>query len=161
MTGVFGRGRAAAPGLYFPQYVPEPRAYETEKEEEGPEEKGEEEPKRKRAKMPAAGHNDHDDRQAKMVQWDRIVVLSGLRSAVGRQVKDTPEEERRATIENALADKATNTLARRASSIGLYVRWFEQNIGPEVEFPPAEGTVYAYVESLRHEQAPATRSGVH
>lgn len=84
--------------------------------------------------------------------------MAGSRSEVGRQVHGMNFEDRRVVITNVFAGKATGTLAKRASSLGLYARWYREHIGLEVNFPPAEDVAYTYVEYLRLSRAPPTRA---
>ena len=107
---------------------------------------------------PLPGPTEGDERRGRLLQWMPIIERAGDRSAVCAQLHKTDDEGALALLDNVFANKSTATLAKRASSIGLFIRWYEQKIGHDARWPPSEEGAYAYVEHLRAARAPPTRA---
>ena len=60
-------------------------------------------------------------------------------------------------LANTFAQKSTNALSRRASSLGLYLRWANACGVAKTDFL-TEPSIYAYLAHLRASSAPATRA---
>ena len=108
--------------------------------------------------MPSAMPREECDRDARIAQWLEIVEMAGSNCVVGRQTAALDVQGKTQVLENVLAGKATGTLVRRASSVGLFAKWYREYVEPNVKFPPGEATVFADLERLRTSRAPPTRA---
>ena len=103
-------------------------------------------------------HEDQE-RRTRLAQWRTIVLTMGASCGMYDQLAGANQEEQEQLVINTFAGKATATLARRASSMSLYMRWCHKELGsPGEGFPVSEAGVYMYVEYLRAMGAPATRA---
>ena len=68
------------------------------------------------------------------------------------------EEAAQDVLSNIFADKAANTLSRRATSWTLFLKWHLRELGADFNGVLTEPLVYTYVETLRKQAAPATRA---
>ena len=104
----------------------------------------------------ASPPDEDGERQARLRQWAPIIERAGEASGVYTQLREADDVG--ALLANIFANTATATLAKRASAIGLFVRWYEQTIAHSASWPPSEEAAYAYVESLRVTRSPPTRA---
>jgi hypothetical protein len=94
--------------------------------------------------------------------WLDLALLTGSCSSLMKRAFATHADEGiewQRSVVDALQSRATNTLAKRANSLALYVRWCSVRYGDcTVAFPFEEPTVYRYLSQLREDCAPATRA---
>jgi hypothetical protein len=96
-------------------------------------------------------------REFRLNQWRLLAATFEHKCVLGRQLAAADSKADQATlVANCFAEKSTNTLARRASSITLFLKWMEVN-GIDIADAMTEAGVYNYVEYLRAAGAPATR----
>ena len=109
----------------------------------------------------AAGDTDQGaEEEAKLTQiarWRVVIAIFGNECSTGRQLADLEEEAAQDVLSNIFADKAANTLNRRATSWTLFLRWHLRELGADFNGVLTEPLVYTYVETLRKQAAPATR----
>ena len=92
-------------------------------------------------------------------KWQTLVMASAhccTRSLVDPSVAD---DDLRRSLEDALREKATGTLNKRAGSILLYLGWGRAKGYTDQELVPfREATAYEYARDLYDDEAPATRA---
>ena len=92
-------------------------------------------------------------------KWQTMVAASEhccTRALVDPNVSET---DRLRSLQDALREKATNTLNKRAGSILLYLRWGRAKGYTDQELVPfREATAYEYARDLYDDEAPATRA---
>ena len=93
-----------------------------------------------------------DRREKAFRRWLVVLRAMGDASPVTAMVETTGEE----VMEDIFAKKKTGTLEVRSSAMLLYVRWCQSKGFPP--FPISEDLCYIYVDELRKNNAPATRS---
>ena len=107
--------------------------------------------------------NADDERALQIAKWLELLEMNLECSTIGRNILKAQHEGHldliHHIISDALARKATGTLATRASALFLFVRWF-QRAAPtgDVPFPPSEAKVYLYFRHLVATNAPASRA---
>ena len=106
----------------------------------------------------AAGRPDDEARELRLRQWRVVAELLGAGCQLGRDLECTETElDAEELVRNVFAEKATNTLARRGSSMMLYLKW-ARVANPSLDEAFSETRIYAYVEELRRNGAPATKA---
>ena len=109
-----------------------------------------------------AGSQEEVDLSARALAIKKWVLVTeaAQASSLARQLAKSPPHKVDATMADALATKATNTLAKRAGSLLLFLRWKGSKDGM-ARLPPTEEEVYAYVCDLReHKPARGPSVGV-
>ncbi|MCP4243255.1 MAG: hypothetical protein GY772_22085, partial [bacterium] len=93
-------------------------------------------------------------------RWRKIAEVVGKTCTLGRQLADLKSDaEAQDLLEDTFYGKSTNTLARRASSFSLLLRWRHRHMHEfDLSWPLSEAAVYEYVKSMCREGAPATRA---
>jgi hypothetical protein len=114
------------------------------------------------AKHPGSGTSEDARRDRVINSWLDLALLTGGCSSLMKRAFATHADEGiewQRSVVDALQSRATNTLAKRANSLALYVRWCSVRYGDcTVAFPFEEPTVYRYLSQLREDCAPATRA---
>ena len=96
--------------------------------------------------------------QAQIARWRVVIAIFGNECSTGRQLADMEEEAVQDVLSNIFADKAANTLSRRATSWTLFLKCHLREPGADFNGVLTEPLVYTYVETLRKQAAPATRA---
>ena len=116
----------------------------------------------RRSKAQGWGASEDERRDRVINSWLDLALLSGSCSSLMKRAFATHADVGIAwqrSVSDSLHSKATNTLAKRANSLALYVRWCTVRYGDStVAFPFEEPTLYRYLSQLREEGAPATRA---
>ena len=106
---------------------------------------------------PGPGLREEDRRAVVLRRWLPVLSMIGDHGEVSQQFQDCPEAQVDALLENLFALKATGTIEKRASSIGLFLKWQRTRYGVSI-FPSKEAHIYEYCEWCRISGAPPTRS---
>ncbi|CAK0823995.1 unnamed protein product [Prorocentrum cordatum] len=97
------------------------------------------------------GHAEAEERELRLKQLLLVARTAGDHCRFNREAADAADDLRvHELLVNTFAGKATSTLARRACSMSLYMRWTRDNFGSAAHgFPLSESKAYEYVEDLR------------
>ena len=99
--------------------------------------------------------SEDDERVARIAQWRALVHIFNTECKVYLQIQNMDANASNNLLNNIFAGKASGTLARRASSWFIFIRWAQQHLDCKL-VPITEPLMYAYVEDLRITGALAT-----
>ena len=111
---------------------------------------------KRRGEGTAPDDADSENHAKQLAKWTDIVMLMGEHSKFYRDLR--PDETVAKALGILFAEKPAGTLAKRASSMNLYIKW-AMDCKTDA-FPLTENTAYDYVRDLVTKGAPASTANV-